>query len=117
MILHLRRGLRPPGERFRLNPEELRQKWLAGTRERPLELVLADFHGVRRQLVRQIQETSDQDLLRTPPQKWMNGRSLAEWIAADTFSREAVEAERIRRWRSAEARISDGGNHAEPNDR
>jgi uncharacterized protein (TIGR03083 family) len=38
------------------------EKWQAENRDRPLDWVLADFRGVRRQLIRQLESLGDQDL-------------------------------------------------------
>lgn len=99
LILGFRRGRRPPSERFTGEVDALNAKWHAATRDRPLDRVLADFHAVRKQTLRQIEDLTEDELSRPKPFPWMMGRPLAEWIAEDTYLHEQEHAEQIRRWR------------------
>lgn len=101
LTVHVRRGLRPPSERFKLAPDVLNAKWHAATRNRPLARVLNDFHGVRKQMLRQVAELADSDLTRPPTLPWMKGRPLGDWIAGDTFLHEREHTQEIRAWRAA----------------
>ena len=98
-ILGFRRGRRPPSERFTGEVDALNAKWHAATRDRPLDRVLADFHAVRKQTLKQIEDLTEDELSRPKPFPWMKGRPLAEWIAEDTYLHEQEHAEQIRRWR------------------
>ncbi|MEX0788990.1 MAG: DinB family protein [Anaerolineales bacterium] len=101
LMIHYRRGHRPPSERFRISPGALDAKWHEATRHRPLDRVVEDFHGVRRHLVRHIDELTFLELNRMPAQSWMQKRPLAEWIARDTYLHEQEHTGQIRRWRGA----------------
>jgi len=101
LIVHYRRRHRPPSERFQISVEALEAKWHGATRGRPLERVVEDFHGVRRQLIRHVADLSDVELNRAPALPWMQKRPLADWIARDTYLREQERADQIRSWRVA----------------
>lgn len=101
LIFGFRRGRRPPSERFTGEIDALNAKWHAATRDRPLDRVLADFHAVRKQTLRQLEDLTEDELSRPRPFPWMEGRPLAEWIAEDTFRHEQEHAEQIRRWRES----------------
>ncbi len=100
-IVGFRRGRRPPSERFTGEVDALNAKWHAATRRRPLDRVLADFHAVRKQTLKQIEDLTEDELSRPKPFPWMKGRPLAEWIAEDTYLHEQEHAEQIRRWRES----------------
>lgn len=99
LIVGFRRGRRPPSERFTGEVDSLNAKWHAATRDRPLDRVLADFHAVRKQTLKQIEDLTEDEVSRPKPFPWLKGRPLAEWIAEDTYLHEQEHAEQIRRWR------------------
>lgn len=79
--------------------DEVNAKWYAESKDRPLERVLSDFEGVRRQTIRRVQPLSDRDL--TDPKRfpWLDGKPLSSWIENDSFGHEAEHAVQIRAWR------------------
>ena len=79
--------------------EELNHEWYIENKDRPLDRVLADFHGVRKQLIRQVSEWDAKDLGDTQRYKWRAGKSLADYIAdyANGHDQEHIEA--LRDWR------------------
>src|SRR5262245_22456078 len=79
--------------------DALNLKWYKENKDRPLDRVMADFHGVRKQTVRQVERFSDRELGDPKFYKWLDGRPLSGWIAAETYEHEAEHAEHIRRWR------------------
>lgn len=104
LIVHYRRGRRPPSERFQISPDALDSKWHNATRARPLERVVEDFHGVRRQLVRHVEDLTALELNRALP--WMQKRPLADWIARDTYLHEQEHTDQIRIWRAARREVT-----------
>ncbi len=103
LLLHIQRGRRPSGERFSgpIDVEALNARWHEETRHRPLDSVLDDFHGVRRQTLRWLDDLSDDDLTRVRPEKWLGGRPLWRWIAEETYEHDQEHAGQIRAWRTA----------------
>jgi hypothetical protein len=79
--------------------EELNQQWYLEGRERPLELVLADLHGVRKQTIRRIEGFSEKDLIQPGRFPWLKGLSLAERIASYSYEHEAEHTDQIQKWR------------------
>jgi len=61
--------------------------------------VLADFHGVRKQTVKQVESFSDEELNDPKLYKWLKDSPLWKWIANETFEHEAEHAEQIIQWR------------------
>jgi hypothetical protein len=104
LLAHLDQGRRPTGEALAPHPNfaKLNARWHAETKDRPLEDVLADFHGVRRQTVRWIQKLSDDDLTRVRPEKWLHGNPLWRWVADYSFEHEREHTDQIRAWRRSE---------------
>jgi hypothetical protein len=84
--------------------DSLNHKWHAETKDRALERVLADFHGVRKQTLRQVEGFSDRELGDPKLYKWLGGRPLSAWIADETYQHEAEHAGHIRLWREASSR-------------
>jgi hypothetical protein len=56
-------------------------QWYEENRDRPLDRVMEDFNGVRKQLLRQVSGFNDKDLTDPKKYKWLNGQSLAEYVA------------------------------------
>lgn len=65
-------------------------------KNRPLHRVLADYHGVHKQLLRQIEALSDKDILTPGPWgKQPQGEWISDWVA----DHEREHAEQIAVWR------------------
>lgn len=82
--------------------DKLNARWHAENRDRSLERVRADFHGVHKQLLRQLDGFTDDDLFRRGRYRWLGDRTLAEWLADYSHAHEAEHAADI------EARLSAG---------
>jgi uncharacterized protein (TIGR03083 family) len=57
----------------------------AEQRDRPLDRVLADFHGVHIQLLKRLEAVKERDLNDPKRFKWMEGEPLEKLVAGDTF--------------------------------
>jgi uncharacterized protein (TIGR03083 family) len=68
----------------------------AEQRDRPLDRVLADFHGVHRQLLKRLDAVEENDLFDPKRFQWMEGESLAKLVAGDTFEHYAEHRSAIR---------------------
>jgi hypothetical protein len=79
--------------------EELNQKWYEENRGRPLDRVLADYQGVRKQLIRQINDWNEKDLTDTKKYKWLNGKSLADYIEDYANGHDEEHINALRDWR------------------
>jgi uncharacterized protein (TIGR03083 family) len=101
LFAHLDRGNRPTGGSFVPNPDfdTLNARWHAETKDRPLDRVLDDLHGVRRQTVRWISEMNDDDLNRKRGEVWLRGEPLATWIADYSFEHEKEHTAQIWEYR------------------
>ena len=77
--------------------DALNAKWYKENKNRPLDPVLADFHGVRKQTLRQVEALSDKEL--AAPAAWLKNRALFEFIKGDSFEHEAEHMAQIKEWR------------------
>jgi hypothetical protein len=68
-------------------------------KDRPLESVRQDFHGVHTQIVRRAGVFSDADLSDLHRFPWLGGDPLWQWIAGDSFEHEAEHGAEILEWR------------------
>lgn len=97
-LARVKRGLKPgkipsaPAEVDALNA-----KWYKENKRRPLDRVLADFRGVRAQMLRQVEGLSDKEL--AEPRPWMGNESLADMIRSETFEHEAEHLPQLLEWK------------------
>jgi len=98
-LSRIRRG-QSPGKVLYTDAEIQAQneKWQAESRDRPLDQVLADFRGVRRQLVRQLESLGDQDL--NAPRAWFQQRSIADWVQDEIVAHDREHATGLAEWRN-----------------
>lgn len=81
--------------------DELNAKWYQLNRERTLERILEDFHGVRNQTIQWVEDFSENDLLDTNSFDWLDGTPLWQWIANDSYEHEGEHGAQIRTWRES----------------
>lgn len=94
-------GQKPTSAHFSSSSvDDLNARWYQESRSRPLERILEDFHGVRAQTVRRVEDFSDEDLTDPKRYPWLNDAPLWEWIAGDSFEHEAEHGAQIRAWRA-----------------
>ena len=99
LIAFTRQGKRPKISITGRDVDELNAKWYAENKSRPLDRVLADFHGVRKQTIRQVETLNEADLTDSQKYPWLNNIPLWKWIAEDSFAHDAEHAVHIREWR------------------
>ncbi len=68
-------------------------------KDRPLERILNDFHGVHEQLLQRVEALSDEELDDPRLYEWTGGKTLAEVIAENSYAHEAEHAEQIEAYR------------------
>ena len=87
----VQRGLKPGKTEWRA-PEIQAQneQWHREFRSRPAAAVLADFHGVHQQLLRQAESFSDKEL--AAPAAWLHGRSLEDYFRGHVVEHEREHA-------------------------
>ncbi|MEK6572795.1 MAG: ClbS/DfsB family four-helix bundle protein [Chloroflexota bacterium] len=100
MLAQARQGKKPPfADVSSSQTDALNAQWHNETKDRPLERVLIDFHGVRKQTVKQVESFSDEELNDPKLYKWLKDSPLWKWIANETFEHEAEHTEQIIQWR------------------
>jgi uncharacterized protein (TIGR03083 family) len=75
------------------------ERWFREFKTRELERVLEDFHGVRNQTLRRVDDLPGKAFEDPAFYPWLGGEPLWMWIAGDSFEHEAEHAEQIRAWR------------------
>jgi hypothetical protein len=76
-------------------------QWQKQTLKKPLAKVMEDLNGVRQQIIRQVERMSDADLNDPARHRsWLEGHTLAEFIASESFEHGREHAEQIRAWRN-----------------
>lgn len=103
LLVHVDQRRKPVGQSFVPHPDfdSLNARWHAETKDRPLERVLQDLHGVRRQTLRWVDEMPEEDLRRVRPEPWLDRRPLARWIAEYSYEHEMEHTQAMRAWRKA----------------
>ncbi|MFN7210458.1 MAG: DinB family protein [Aggregatilineales bacterium] len=69
---------------------------------RPLEIVLEDFHGVHKHLLRAVEALDERTLTDVRKFRWLEGEPLTYLIAECAYWHEDEHAEQIRQWRAAQ---------------
>jgi hypothetical protein len=103
LLWQAKQGKSPSTAHFStIEVDELNERWYQESRTRSLELALADFHGVRNQTIRRVEDFSDKDLTDPKSYPWLKEQPLWQWIAGDSFEHEAEHADQIRAWKQKE---------------
>jgi hypothetical protein len=76
--------------------EAMNDKIYRENRNRPLDRVLADYHGVHKQLLRQVEALSDKEIAGPRPQ---GEQPMGEWIVEWVADHEREHAAHIAAWR------------------
>jgi uncharacterized protein (TIGR03083 family) len=97
-LARVKRGQKP-GKTQWTNDEINAQnaKWHKENRNRPLDRVLADFQGVRRQSLRQIESLTDKDI--AAPRAFLNKQTIADWVREWVTDHEIEHAHHIAEWK------------------
>ena len=100
LLWQARQGQKPTSVHFsNVSMDEQNAKWHRQNKDRPLERILDDFHGVRLQTIRRVEALSDADMTDPNRYPWLEGTPLWKWIASDSFEHEAEHLAQIREWR------------------
>ena len=100
MLAQARQGKKPPfADVSSSQTDALNAQWHNETKDRPLERVLIDFHGVRKHTMKQVEAFNDKELNDPKLYKWLGDSPLWKWIANETFEHEAEHTEQIIQWR------------------
>lgn len=103
LLFQARQGIKPSTVHFsKESVDERNEKWYRQNKDRSLEQVLDDFHGVRNQTIRRVEAYSDKELNDPNRYTWQEGTPLWRWIASDSFEHENEHAAQIWAWREEE---------------
>lgn len=97
LLWQLSQGQRPTTIHFTgASVDETNARWLVEDRDRPLERILEDFSGIRRQTIRRVEAFSEDELNDKQRFRWLQGKSLAEWVAEDTFEHDGEHLSQLK---------------------
>lgn len=100
LLWQISQGQAPTTAHFSgISTEILNEKWLSEMRSRPLRIILEDFHNVRNQTMRRLEAFSEQELNDPKFYRWLSGKPLFVWVAADTFEHEIEHYPQIKGWK------------------
>ena len=105
LLWQVSQGLAPTSAHFSdVSIDKLNEKWYSEMRARRLDKVLEDYHSVRNQTMRRIEDFSDQELNDEKRYRWLGGRPLWAWIAADSYEHEYEHSLQIKVWKDEKSR-------------
>jgi hypothetical protein len=81
--------------------DETNARWYKESKPRDLERVLEDFHSVRNQTVRRVEDLPARAFEDPEHYPWLEGEALWKWIANDSFDHEAEHTAQILAWRES----------------
>ena len=104
----VKRGAKPGTTQWtKATIEKQNQIWHAEMRDRPLPSILADMDGARKQTLRVLEAMSDQEAAQ--PADWLQGRSVADYVAEMTINHEREHLENLRHWRDSAGAQTNAG--------
>jgi uncharacterized protein (TIGR03083 family) len=101
-LYKVRRGVKPELGLTDADVDRLNAQFYREQKDRPLERVLEDLHGVHLALLNRLEDFSDAELF--DPKKysqWFRGAPLSEHIASNSYEHYQEHAADIRAWRGS----------------
>jgi len=98
-IAQLKQGKKPRTNLMSGKVDEQNAEFYKNNKNRPLDRILADFHGVRKQTIKQVELLSEKELTDPKHSPHTKGSALWEIIKGDSFGHEAEHREQIEKWR------------------
>ena len=99
LLFNAERQQKPPGiDRVLDDWEALNAEDFAAQQDRPLDRVLADFHGSHRQLLKRLAAWDDGALFDETRHAWLRGQSVADCVREDTADHDAEHRAQIEVW-------------------
>ena len=100
LLWQVSQGVAPTSAHFsKSSINELNERWYSEMRLRSLKMVLEDYHAVRNQTMRRLEDFSDQELNAERRYRWLGGKPLWVWVAADTYDHENEHSLQVKAWR------------------
>jgi hypothetical protein len=100
LLWQISQGQAPTSAHFSgISTDSLNEKWYGEMRSRPLQMILEDYHNVRNQTMHRIEAFSDQELNDPKRYRWLRGKPLWVWVAADSYEHENEHLLQIKAWR------------------
>lgn len=107
-IAQMKQGKKPRTNLMSNKVDELNAEFYKNNKNRPLDRILADFHGVRKQTIKQVESLSENELTDPKHSPHTKGSALWKIIEADSFGHEVEHREQIEKWRKKQSSVSSG---------
>ena len=82
----------------KLDVEEMNQRWHAQGKDRDWEAAWSDFNGIHKQVLRRVNEFSDEELNAVDLNPKLRKRPLWDWIQSDTYDHDEEHAKALKEW-------------------
>ena len=103
LLWQARQGKSPSSAHFSsIAVDEINDRWFQESHNRSFDLALEDFHGIRNQTIRRVEEFSDKELTDPKRYAWLKEVPLWQWIAGDSFEHETEHTAQILTWKKKE---------------
>lgn len=99
VLFHAKQGTAPPSLSQKRDIDAMNARFYQESQARTVDQVLADYHGVSKQLVRRIEELGEGDFGDPKRFSWLRNAALEEWVENDSYGHEGEHAAQIRAWR------------------
>ncbi|MEK7439583.1 MAG: ClbS/DfsB family four-helix bundle protein [Chloroflexota bacterium] len=98
-IAQLQQGKKPRTNLMSDKVDALNAEFYKNNKNRPLDRILTDFHGVRKQTIKQVELLSEKELTDPKHSPHTKGNALWEIIESDSFGHEAEHRGQVEEWR------------------
>lgn len=96
LLWQVQQGVKPTTVHFeKKGVDELNLQWQKDNHERPLDMIMNDFRGIRGQTIRRVEAFHETDLTNPKRYPWLKEKPLWEWIANDSFAHESEHLEQL----------------------
>ncbi len=93
----VKRGVKPGNVQWnKASIQQQNETWHAEMKDRSLHSVRIDWEGARKQTLRVLEGMSDAEA--NKPAGWLQGRSVADYVAEMTLNHEREHLEHLREW-------------------
>jgi hypothetical protein len=99
VLFNAKHGTTPPFIGQTRDIDAMNAQFHQESQARTADQILADYHGVSKQLLRRIEELPEKDFGNPDRFPWLKNEPLERWVAVDSYEHEDEHAAQILSWR------------------
>lgn len=99
VLFNVKQGTTPPHSSQPRDIDAMNAQFHIESQARTADQILADYHGVSKQLLRRIEELQEKDFGSPDRFPWLRNEPLERWVAVDSYEHEDEHAAQILTWR------------------